>query len=104
MALSKEQMAELLRESLRMPDAKRRVLAARRTMQEGPILPREYKKVGNLWYLFINGKITRPLSPGEVQWHVARNHFPFVLGGMHPDDPRWWDDLTVAKEKAQTPA
>ena len=44
------------------------------------------------WWLLTAGKPMRTLKADEVAWHVARNHAPFVDGGITPDSPDWWKD------------
>lgn len=65
----------------------------------GRILKQTYEKQNGEWWLFTAGQPVRPLSRDEVQWHVERNHKPFVQDGIDNDDPRWWNDPQSEQSK-----
>lgn len=63
-------------------------------LKVGRLLRQEYRRGGNRWWLYSLGRRIRPLTDQEVRWHLERRHAPFVLGGLTPDDPRWFDPPT----------
>ena len=58
----------------------------------GHSLQQTYQMHEAQWWLFTHGKPARPLEEDEIQWHRARNHAPFVEGGVTPDSPDWWKE------------
>jgi hypothetical protein len=70
----------------------RRRLAESVAQGIGRLLGQGYENRDGAWWLCVGGEPKRPLRPDEVQWHIERNHAPFVAGGYDKDDPRWWDD------------
>ena len=63
----------------------------------GQMLRQEYRQEDGRWYLYSLGKRQDALSDEEVQWHMDRNHAPFVMGGVTSEDPRWWDEPDGAR-------
>jgi hypothetical protein len=61
----------------------------------GVMLQQSYEQHEGVWWLFAAGKPKRALKTDEVEWHVARQHKPFVPDGVSQDDPRWWDELPI---------
>jgi hypothetical protein len=61
----------------------------------GKALQQHYEQVNGAWWLFTMGKPARPLTQSEIDWHVARNHKPFVENGISEDHPDWWKDPTM---------
>lgn len=58
----------------------------------GRAFRQEYRKIDGIWFLFTMGKQVRAMSDDEIAWHVARNHAPFVPGGINSDHPDWWKE------------
>jgi|GEM_PF-4697266 len=73
-------------------DKQRNELAGNIASGIGAALGQTYEQHNGEWWLFTAGKPARQLKPDEVEWHVERNHKPFVQDGIDKDDPRWWDD------------
>ena len=58
----------------------------------GRALQQNYCQVNGKWHLMTFGRIVRELTQDEVDWHIARNHSPFVIGGITQGHPDWWKD------------
>ena len=58
----------------------------------GTTLQQDYRAYEGGWWLFTLGRPSRALQVDEIAWHVARNHAPFVEGGVLQGTPHWWDD------------
>jgi hypothetical protein len=66
-------------------------------MNIGRMLGQEYRLHDGRWHLYSLGQRQDALSDDEVQWHIDRNHAPFIDGGVTTDDPRWWDEPGAAR-------
>lgn len=80
-----------------MDDKRIRELAQSIASGIGKMLRQEYLQVDGAWCLVTLGRVVRQLRPDEVEWHVQRNHAPFVEGGICPEHPDWWKDIPDQK-------
>ena len=58
----------------------------------GRALRQDYRQVNGKWHLVTLGRVVRELTQDEIDWHVARNHSPFVPDGIAQGNPDWWKD------------
>jgi hypothetical protein len=80
--------------SLTIPAPERAKLVSDICYAMGRMLQQEYRQHDGKWWLYTRGKPARELKADEVQWHLDRNHAPFVSGGVTPNDAEWWNDPT----------
>jgi hypothetical protein len=77
---------------MKISDQEKRTLSQQLAHVIGKALQQHYEQVNGAWWLFTMGKPARPLAQSEIDWHVARNHKPFVENGISEDHPDWWKD------------
>ena len=58
----------------------------------GDAFKQRYRMHNGEWWLFSKEEPMRVLAKEEISWHTARNHFPFVEGGIDTDHPDWWKE------------
>jgi len=75
-----------------MLDRKSKDLAEAMATAMGFVFDQSYVLVSDQWWLFTRGEPMRVLTDDEVAWHVARNHAPFVEGGITPEHADWWKE------------
>lgn len=56
----------------------------------GNALGQEYRKHNGEWWLFTLGKPARALRSDELNWHMKRNHAPFIANGQVTSDALWF--------------
>lgn len=78
-----------------LTESERKQMVERICSGMGHVLRQDYVRHNGEWWLFTGGEPMRALRPDEVDWHVLRNHAPFVEGGIEKGDPHWWDEPKV---------
>lgn len=75
-----------------MNEVERTILIQNTASGFAKILRQSYEFIDGSWWLLTLGKPVRELSEEEVQWHIDRNHAPFIKDGIDPDHKDWWKD------------